>query len=41
MQKRIMNELSKKILAGTVTKDDEILVKLNNDKQFEFENIGK
>ncbi|NNF02017.1 MAG: ATP-dependent chaperone ClpB [Bacteroidia bacterium] len=35
LQKKIMNELSKLILAGTIDKDKEILIKLDN-KQFVF-----
>ncbi len=38
MQKKILNELSKKILANEVNKDDKILIRLGNEKQFIFEN---
>ncbi|MFI5222236.1 MAG: ATP-dependent chaperone ClpB [Bacteroidia bacterium] len=38
MQKRILNELSKEILAGTVAKDSSILISLDNKKEFVFGN---
>jgi ATP-dependent Clp protease ATP-binding subunit ClpB len=38
MQKKILNELSKQILADSINKDNEILLKLNDKKGFEFEN---
>lgn len=37
-QKRILNELSKEILAGRIKKDSNILIRLNDKKQFEFTN---
>jgi ATP-dependent Clp protease ATP-binding subunit ClpB len=38
IQKRILNELSKAILAGTIQRDSSILIVLNENKQFEFKN---
>jgi ATP-dependent Clp protease ATP-binding subunit ClpB len=38
MQKKIMNELSKEILAGKINKDDEITISLNSNKEFVFKN---
>ncbi len=38
VQKRILNELSKAILGGTIQKDSSILIVLNEQKQFEFKN---
>ncbi len=38
LQREILNELSKQILAGTVTKDSVIYVDLKNDTDFIFEN---
>ncbi|MCK6612083.1 MAG: ATP-dependent chaperone ClpB [Bacteroidia bacterium] len=38
MQKRILNELSKSILAGSVNKDKPIRIGLNKTNQFEFNN---
>lgn len=38
MQKRILNELSKEILMGTIRKDSQIEILLNNKQQFEFRN---
>jgi ATP-dependent Clp protease ATP-binding subunit ClpB len=40
MQKRILNDLSKQILADKVVKDTEIMLKLNPKKEFIFENIA-
>jgi len=37
MQKRILNELSKEILSGKITKDSNVLIRLSNN-QFEFVN---
>lgn len=37
-QKRVLNELSKAILMGTIKKDSSILIKLNAQQQFEFIN---
>lgn len=41
IQKEIINELSKKILAGDVNSEDEILVALNGQHKFKFRNLGK
>ncbi len=38
MQRRILNELSKEILAGNVKKDSNILISLDAHQQFVFEN---
>ena len=38
LQKRIINELSKQILSGNVTKEDVILISLDDSKQFIFNN---
>ncbi len=38
MQKKVLNELSKQILAGIVHKDSRILMKLDDKKQVVFEN---
>jgi ATP-dependent Clp protease ATP-binding subunit ClpB len=38
MQRRILNELSKEILAGNVKKDSNILIGLDSNQQFIFEN---
>jgi ATP-dependent Clp protease ATP-binding subunit ClpB len=40
MQKRILNDLSKQILADKVVKDAEIMLKLSPKKEFIFENIA-
>ena len=40
MQKRILNDLSKQILADKVLKDAEIMLKLTPKKEFIFENIA-
>ncbi len=40
MQKRILNDLSKQILADKVLKDAEIMLKLSAKKEFIFENIA-
>lgn len=39
LQREILNELSKQILAGKIDKDSVIFVDLKNDVEFEFENI--
>lgn len=39
IQKRLLNELSKQILAGTVNKDDVIEIDLDDKQQFVFRNI--
>jgi ATP-dependent Clp protease ATP-binding subunit ClpB len=41
IQREILNELSKQILAGTVTKDSVIFVDLRNETDFIFENIAQ
>ncbi len=38
IQKKIMNELSKEILAGRINKEDEITISLNSKKEFVFKN---
>lgn len=38
LQREILNELSKQILAGTVTKDSVIFIDLHNETDFTFEN---
>jgi ATP-dependent Clp protease ATP-binding subunit ClpB len=40
MQKRVLNELSKEILTGSVKKDSSILIALDEKKQFVFRNAG-
>jgi ATP-dependent Clp protease ATP-binding subunit ClpB len=40
LQREILNELSKQILAGKVSKDSVIYVDLRNDTEFIFENVG-
>jgi ATP-dependent Clp protease ATP-binding subunit ClpB len=39
MQKRILNELSKQILSGTITGDDVIEIDIDDKQQFVFRNI--
>lgn len=39
MQREILNELSKQILAGTIHKDSVIYVDMKNDVEFEFQNL--
>ncbi|MBK6481791.1 MAG: ATP-dependent chaperone ClpB [Chitinophagaceae bacterium] len=41
IQKDIVNELSKKLLAGTISSDDDILVTTNGKREFKFKNAGK
>ncbi|MEI9917300.1 MAG: ATP-dependent chaperone ClpB [Bacteroidota bacterium] len=41
IQREILNELSKQILAGTVSKDSVIYVDLRNDTDFIFENVSR
>lgn len=41
MQREILNELSKQILAGTISKDSVIYIDLKNDVEFEFQNLEK
>ena len=38
LQKRVMNELSKQILAGTINKDDQIMIDLDSKNNFIFKN---
>ena len=39
LQREILNELSKQILAGKIHKDSVIFIDLKNDVEFEFHNI--
>jgi len=39
MQREILNELSKQILAGSIDKDSVIYIDLKNDVDFEFQNV--
>ena len=41
IQKKVMNELSKQILAGKIVKDAEIELRLNKKNEFEFVNLAK
>ena len=41
IQKDIVNELSKKLLAGAINSDDDILVTTNGKREFKFKNTGK
>ena len=41
LQREILNELSKQILAGSVTKDSVIYIDLRNETDFTFENIAQ
>ena len=41
IQKKVLNELSKQILAGKIVKDAEIELKLNSKNEFEFVNVEK
>ena len=41
MQKKILNELSRQILAGSVSKEDTILIDLSDKHEFLFRNQGK
>jgi ATP-dependent Clp protease ATP-binding subunit ClpB len=41
LQKKVLNELSKFILAGKLNKDSEILLKCNEQKELYFENMDK
>src|SRR5690606_32479859 len=41
LQREILNELSKKILAGEVSRDSVIFVNLKDDVEFVFENIAE
>jgi ATP-dependent Clp protease ATP-binding subunit ClpB len=41
LQREILNELSKQILAGTVTKESVIYVDLKNETDFVFENVSE
>jgi len=40
MQKKILNELSKQILAGKVNKDDHIQLEVDKKNEFVFKNVG-
>jgi ATP-dependent Clp protease ATP-binding subunit ClpB len=40
LQKRILNELSKQILSGKITKDSVIMMELDENKEVVFENIS-
>jgi ATP-dependent Clp protease ATP-binding subunit ClpB len=39
IQKKVLNELSKQILSGTITKDDIIQLSVNKKHEFVFENV--
>jgi ATP-dependent Clp protease ATP-binding subunit ClpB len=39
LQREILNELSKQILAGTIHKDSVIFIDLKNENEFHFENV--
>ncbi len=39
LQKKVLNELSKQILAGTINRDDVIEIDIDKSKQFIFKNI--
>jgi ATP-dependent Clp protease ATP-binding subunit ClpB len=39
LQREILNELSKQILAGTISKDAVIFIDLKNEVEFEFQNL--
>ena len=41
LQRELLNELSKQILAGKVNKDSVIYVDLKNGVEFVFENVGE
>ncbi|MCO6359596.1 ATP-dependent chaperone ClpB [Roseivirga pacifica] len=41
IQRKVLNELSKQILADKITKDSVVSVELNSDKEIEFVNIEK
>ena len=41
MQKRVLNELSKQILAGSINKEDHIELDINSKNEFVFKNIKK
>jgi ATP-dependent Clp protease ATP-binding subunit ClpB len=38
LQRKILNELSKEILAGKIKKDNKVLISLNSNQEFVFEN---
>jgi len=38
IQKRILNELSKEILAGHINKDQKVSISLSDQNKFEFKN---
>ena len=39
MQREILNELSRQILAGNIHKDSVIYIDMKNDVEFEFQNL--
>ncbi len=39
LQREVLNELSKQILAGTISKDSMIFIDLKNEVEFEFQNL--
>jgi ATP-dependent Clp protease ATP-binding subunit ClpB len=39
MQREVLNELSKQILAGKVHKDSVIFIDIKNENEFVFENL--
>lgn len=41
LQKEVLNQLSKELLAGTVQKDDVIFLNLDKQKHFVFENVSR
>ncbi len=41
MQKRVLNELSKQILAGSINKEDEILIDIDSKSNFIFKNAAQ
>ncbi len=41
LQKRVLNELSKQILAGTISKDSSIEIDLDKNKNFVFRNVSE
>jgi ATP-dependent Clp protease ATP-binding subunit ClpB len=40
LQKEVLNELSKQILAGTISKDSVVYIDLSDDLSFDFQNIS-
>jgi len=39
IRKKVLNELSKQILAGTITSDDNIELSVNKKREFVFRNV--